>query len=694
MKKSNIYAFFVRKESCAACFCLCTILFSLSTATAQCVNISKDPLLSLKFVRHTITGIKTPLPVKPDVPGYKAPGFVAVGDLNQDSIPEVVCSSLMGQSVDFNIFDGAIAVFTWNGSNLDAWTQTIINDTFSFPNDMVLRDMDNDSDIDIMVMDNYLAAWSTCGVSGIYYLENNGGDITDPENWKKQIIFQGEINGKCPCSSDNCTDGIETYHKAEFHDIDGDGLEDFVTTKSHMWYWQKTDQQYRWVEWFRRETDRETFPSGYSGPYEIGEGGGFFIAFFDVDKDGDLDVLAPQFLITNPGTLIVKGGLDGSDIRGDTLSWFENPGRTSGVSVLKQPWNRYTIENWYKSSNPIGKGFDVFCSDIDDDSDDEILITSHNHQDYKSDNRVWPSGIYYFNVPDNPQVTENWNPITIDSGNPELDPDDDEAVAADPFAVDRPGGAYSQGSPAAVKAADISGDGLPDLVVSGDGKGAVYYYESQGLEDDCLAFKRAALYKDPACMPGEPDIYDIDGDGDLDIIATIYDTSVDKDSSSGSIFVYENKTSQLCPISMLMSGQQENLETVRVFRDKVLLSSQGGRSMVALYYKHAAEIIGILLREPQLKTKARNLLSTLIPEIKRTQENHATVFPLAVIQQGIELIKELSKHAGLDLKKDCSKIITRTGNEIFSLHGFSNNHKRLDSIADSGHINSACSVLK
>lgn len=116
--------------------------------------------------------------------------------------------------------------------------------------------------------------------------------------------------------------------------------------------------------------------------------------------------------------------------------------------------------------------------------------------------------------------------------------------------------------------------------------------------------------------------------------------------------------------------------------------------MVALYYKHAAEIIGILLREPQLKTKARNLLSTLIPEIKRTQENHATVFPLAVIQQGIELIKELSKHAGLDLKKDCSKIITRTGNEIFSLHGFSNNHKRLDSIADSGHINSACSVLK
>ncbi len=52
---------------------------------------------------------------------------------------------------------------------------------------------------------------------------------------------------------------------------------------------------------------------------------------------------------------------------------------------------------------------------------------------------------------------------------------------------------------------------------------------------------RAALYKDPACMPGDAQIVDIDGDGNLEIVSVIYDTSVAKDSTSGSIFIYKLK---------------------------------------------------------------------------------------------------------------------------------------------------------
>ena len=117
-------------------------------------------------------------------------------------------------------------------------------------------------------------------------------------------------------------------------------------------------------------------------------------------------------------------------------------------------------------------------------------------------------------------------------------------MLADTLAVNRPGGPYAQGSPGSVKAGDITGDGFPDLVLSGDGKGAVYYYESQGLTDTTLAFKRAALYEDPACMPGEPDIDDLDGDGHMDIVTVIYDTSVNKDSESGSIFLFSEDN---CP---------------------------------------------------------------------------------------------------------------------------------------------------
>ena len=115
-------------------------------------------------------------------------------------------------------------------------------------------------------------------------------------------------------------------------------------------------------------------------------------------------------------------------------------------------------------------------------------------------------------------------------------------MATDVYAVDRPGGPYSQGSPGTVRTDDMNGDDYPEVVVPGDGKGAVYYYESVGA----LNYKRAALYYQPKCMPGDAKIDDIDGDGDKDIVAVIYDTSIVKPLpavplKSSSVFVFENK---------------------------------------------------------------------------------------------------------------------------------------------------------
>ena len=45
-------------------------------------------------------------------------------------------------------------------------------------------------------------------------------------------------------------------------------------------------------------------------------------------------------------------------------------------------------------------------------------------------------------------------------------------MANDVYAVDRPGGPYSQGSPGMVRPDDMNSDGYPEPVVPGDGKGA------------------------------------------------------------------------------------------------------------------------------------------------------------------------------------------------------------------------------
>ncbi len=59
------------------------------------------------------------------------------------------------------------------------------------------------------------------------------------------------------------------------------------------------------MEWWKKNNNGD--PTSYTGPIAIGDGGGFLFNMFDIDEDGDLDIVAPQFFIQNSGTLVVKG---------------------------------------------------------------------------------------------------------------------------------------------------------------------------------------------------------------------------------------------------------------------------------------------------------------------------------------------------------------------------------------------------
>ena len=54
---------------------------------------------------------------------------------------------------------------------------------------MLIRDVDGDGDVDMMVFDNFIAGAFSGFPAGIYLLKNLGGDITDPGNWQKITIF-------------------------------------------------------------------------------------------------------------------------------------------------------------------------------------------------------------------------------------------------------------------------------------------------------------------------------------------------------------------------------------------------------------------------------------------------------------------------------------------------------------------------
>ena len=498
------------------------------TVTVKGSEITPDTALAAdKFTRHTVTGIRTPLPQAPDVPGLIGVSYLTIGDINKDGIKEIVATSGIGQDKDQSTANGDVALYTWNGQDMDNWTQSIISSDFAFPNETVLRDIDGDGNIDIMVMDNFIFCLHQ---GGIYYLRNKGGDnITSPSNWEKKTIY---TKGGTDMVS------LASYHKAVFIDLDGDGLEDFVTSKvSYCLYTQNDGSQYNWIEWFKNEGN-----GSFSGPYEIGQGAGFMFLVKDINGDGKPDIVAPQFLIADPATNEPWGTAQNPDPEGASLLWFENPGN---VTTTSPAWKSHIIDYWYTSKNPIGKAMEVIAADIDKDNKTELLVSSHNHQNYldapANTVRYWPSGVFAFEIPRNPKKTSAWKSVVIDSGDPNLDPNDATAVANDPFAVNRPGGAMAQGSPGMVRAADINGDGFADIVLPGDGKGIVYYYESQGVANGIVKYKRTALYEDPKCMPGDAQIVDIDGDGKLEIVSAIYDTSVNKNSDSGSIFIFKQK---------------------------------------------------------------------------------------------------------------------------------------------------------
>ncbi len=503
--------------------------FLYSSVFAQCVNVTEDQTIANKFTRHTVTGITTPLPEGPDIEGFIGASYLTVADIDGDGVNEIVATSGVGNDSDPGTADGSVALFTWDGFDKDSWSKTVLNSTFAFPNETIVRDIDGDDDADIVVLDNFILA-SFPG--GVFFLENAGGDITNASNWSKQTIYEDAAGAE------------DSYHRAEFIDLDGDGDVDIITTNwlAGRAFWLENNGDGTWSD------------------HDIGTGGVSLFALYDLDQDGDEDMVVPRFAIT--GSLFICAALgapDGSDPAGDSLIWFENPGQTALAADSDLPWNRYTIDNWYTSGNPVGKAFEVVVSDIDNDGTDELVMSNHNHQNYDgSGNRIWPSGIYYLEIPGlggnagDPTVAADWLPITIETGDPDFayspgftqfaKPYLDPAVWDDPYAVDRRGSFYDQGSPGMVRAGDVNGDGLSDVVVPGDGKGRLYYYEADSPSGGCLSLYRATLYDDLQCMPGEAEIADLDKDGDMDIVAAIFDTSVDHPYpyTSSSIFFYEN----------------------------------------------------------------------------------------------------------------------------------------------------------
>ena len=71
-----------------------------------------------------------------------------------------------------------------------------------------------------------------------------------------------------------------------------------------------------------------------------------------------------------------------------------------------------------------------------------------------------------------------------------------------------------------------------------------------------------------------------------------------------------------CPAASLLGEDNPQLDTLRKFRDEVLLKIPAGQNLVKTYYTMAAPIISLCEKNPAIKAVSVRMLKTVIPVIE------------------------------------------------------------------------------
>lgn len=259
------------------------------------------------------------------------------------------------------------------------------------------------------------------------------------------------------------------YTEALVLDLDGDGRQDLVSVGERM---AGADRAMTRV--FRGVDGPDRFEPV---PVDLGVGLGSFPSARDLDGDGDTDLAGAEFFVD-----------------GESAAWLENAGAT---------WIRHVIDADSGPSIQLS-----FVPDLLGDGVTRALLANHvNDQDDPAGPRP---ALKLLDVPADP--TEPWP----------------ARVLADGFAVRKSEGFSFQQAPGVFGWGDLDGDGRLDVVQSGDGDPAVYWFRQTASG----TFERNVLEESLGEASGVV-VVDLDGNGTNEIVMTGYED--DK------VYVYERE---------------------------------------------------------------------------------------------------------------------------------------------------------